>query len=39
MVFLLLVISIINKRNFVLFKEKLKNHWYPDADIEISYLK
>ena len=31
--------SMINKRNFVLFKEKPKNHWYPGAGIGISYLK
>ena len=35
----LLNFSIINKRNFVLFKEKPKNHWYPGAGIGISYLK
>jgi len=27
------------KRDFVLFKEKLKNHWCPVAGIGISYLK
>jgi len=27
------------KRDFVLFKEKLKNHWCPGAGIGISYIK
>jgi hypothetical protein len=35
----LLNFSIINKRNFVLFNEKPKNHWYPGGGIGISYIK
>ena len=35
----LLNFSIINKRNFVLFNEKPKDHWYPGGGIGISYVK
>ena len=35
----LLNFSIKNNRNFVLFKERPKNHWYPGAGIGISYTK
>ena len=33
----LLRFSIEHKRNFVLFRERPKNHWYPGAGIGISY--
>ena len=35
----LLNFSINNERNFALFKEKPKNHWYPGAGIGISFIK
>ena len=33
----LLNFSIQQDRKFVLFRERLKNHWYPGAGIRISY--
>ena len=35
----LLKFSIENDRNFVLFREEPKDHWYPGAGIGISFPK
>ena len=35
----LLKFSIEHGRNFVLFRERPKNHWYPGAGIGISFIK
>ena len=35
----LLNFSLNNERNFALFNEKPKNHWYPGAGIGISFIK
>ena len=35
----LLKFSIEHGRNFVLFRERPKNHWYPGAGIGISFMK